>query len=143
MHKTMSEEVKGRCIGCGKKKTIINPTLNLCQTCNDRIINDANRGVGEGQPPTKAINQVKGLGEMGTDLLNIGEKFGINKQDVGKMLLKSLLSGKSPLDFLGTDKSEKKTKFEKVAKAIKEVAWIPLVYIITYQLLQLVILKVG
>ena len=143
-------ETKARCVGCGKTKTIVNKAYSLCESCNDRIVKDAHPELwgdkianNPGAPGGIENNPLNALGDAGIELLNLGEKFGIEKKDVGKMLLKSVLSGKSPLDFLTSEKTERKTKFEKVAKAIKDIAWIPLVYILAYQSMQLLILKLS
>lgn len=141
-------ETKARCVGCGKTKTIVNKAYSLCERCNDRIVKDAHPELwGDkkinnpgGIAPGGIDNPLKGLGDAGIELLNLGEKFGIEKKDIGKMLLRSALTGKLSLF---EEKKERTTKFEKVAKAIKDIAWIPLVYILAYQSMQLLILKLS
>jgi len=64
--------------------------------------------------------QYKGTANIGKDVLNLAETFGIKKSDVGKAVLKYMM-GKDITDFLfGRNKNEIRSKFEKTLAAIKD-----------------------
>lgn len=136
-------EKKG-CTGCGDPN-IFNPRTNLCEKC-EAIFQDAQRphykeekSLAKMKKERAPGNPVNSLFDVGEDLLNVAEHFGIEKKDVGKALLKTAMTGK--FDLFAGQSTKGKNKFERACSAIKDIAWIPLAYIVTYQLLSLLILK--
>jgi len=143
----MAEEEKG-CINCGNLP-IVNPRTGLCATC-EPIFQERNNPHSKNQvqkylpfDKKNISSQNPGLNPsisaIGDDLLGLAEHFGVERKEIGKALLKGAMTGK--LDLFKDTSSGKKTRFEKAVFALKELAWIPLAYIITYQLLTLLILK--
>lgn len=61
---------------------------------------------------------VSGIFDAGSDIIKKLEIFGIDKKDVGKAILKSVVTGKLNLGILG-EHAEKRSKFEKLAKGIQ------------------------
>ena len=131
------------CTGCGDPN-IVNPRTNLCGEC-EAIFQEANRPHFI-EEKTKALKKrerssnspVNTLFDVADDVLNVAEHFGLEKKDVGKALLKTAMTGKFDLF---KDSSKGKNKYERAITAIKDIAWIPLAYIVTYQLLNFFIHK--
>jgi len=73
-------------------------------------------------PKGKPQDPVSGIFDAGTDIMNKLEIFGIEKKDVGKAILKSVVSGKIDLGILG-ERGERKSKFEKLANGIQTIIW--------------------
>ena len=73
-------------------------------------------------PKGKQQDPVSGIFDAGTDIMNKLEIFGIEKKDVGKAILKSVVSGKIDLGILG-ERGERKSKFEKLANGIQTIIW--------------------
>ena len=135
----MAGEKKG-CTGCGDPN-IVNPRTNLCSRC-EKIFEEANRPDfikqkslalrKKGRSPDNPVNSLFGVAD---DVLDVAEHFGIDKKEVGKALLKTAMTGK--FDLFAGQSTKGKNKFERAVSAIKEIAWIPLAYIVVYQLLNL------
>ena len=70
----------------------------------------------------KPQDPISGIFDAGTDIMNKLEIFGIGKKDVGKAILKSVVTGKLNLGILG-EQAEKRSKFEKLAKGIQTIIW--------------------
>jgi len=70
----------------------------------------------------KPQDPVSGIFDAGTDIMNKLEIFGIEKKDVGKAILKSVVTGKLDLGILG-ERGERRSKFEKLAKGIQTIIW--------------------
>jgi len=60
-----------------------------------------------------------GLMAMSNDIFKVLDAFGVKKEDVGKALLKSFLTGKLNLIGLGAN-VDRPTKFEKALRAIRD-----------------------
>ena len=73
-------------------------------------------------PKGKPQDPISGIFDAGTDIMKKLEIFGIDKKDVGKAILKSVISGKLNLGVLG-EQAEKRSKFEKLAKGIQTIIW--------------------
>lgn len=138
----MVEENKG-CINCGDPN-IVNPKTKLCAKCEslfrEREKANFNKLIQNGAGNKKTFIPTgldPTLSKLGDDLLGLAEHFGVEKKEIGKALLKGAMTGK--FDIFKETSSGKKTKFEKSVFALKELAWIPLAYIITWQLLTLLI----
>lgn len=143
----MSEEKKG-CASCGASP-VVNPRTGLCATC-EPIFQERNKAglreeIQKYLPFEKKNISSKNPGTnpsisaIGDDLLGLAEHFGVERKEIGKALLKGATTGK--FDIFKDTTSGKRTKFEKAVFALKELAWIPLAYIVTYQLLTLLVLK--
>ncbi len=137
--KTKMAEKKG-CTGCGDPN-IFNPRTNLCESC-EAIFREANKPNfikekslalrKKGRSPDSPAGS---LFDVANDVLDVAEHFGIEKKEVGKALLKTAMTGK--FDLFAGQSTKGKNKFERAVSAIKEIAWIPLAYIVVYQLLNL------
>jgi len=71
---------------------------------------------------TQALSKpspLDGLVAMSNDIFKVLDVFGVKKEDVGKALLKSFLTGKLNLMGLGAN-VDRPTKFEKALKAIRD-----------------------
>ena len=85
-----------------------------------------------GATPADALaareGQIKGEGGfgnipgMGKSLLDIGEAFGIQKSDVGRMILKGITSGKFEIPGMKTETGRRK-KLEVAVDQIIKLAW--------------------
>ncbi len=62
----------------------------------------------------------KGTANIGKDVLNLAETFGIKKSDVGKAVIKYMLGKDIHAFFYGDRKNESRSKFEKTLAAIKD-----------------------
>jgi len=60
-----------------------------------------------------------GLMTLGEDLLNLGKFFGIEKKEVGHMLLKSALTGKGGIGDLFQEHKSSRSKIEKYVDGVK------------------------
>lgn len=76
----------------------------------------------ENPNPGKAQDPVTGIFDAGIDIMKKLEIFGIDRKDVGKAILKSVVSGKIDLGILG-ERGERKSKFEKLANGMQTVIW--------------------
>ena len=126
--------------------TYVDDGLSDAETIRRKIMENPDQmvpfTVGSELPKNLPKDPILGFKGAGQDILNIAEFFGIEKKEVGKMLLKSIATGKLGIDLF-KETTPKKKGFERAVAAIKDIAWIPLVYIIAYQLLQLFIVKVS
>jgi hypothetical protein len=112
-------------------------------TSNSQGITSGKEGVTVSQSntvkPKGVMSPVDALVGMGNDLFKVLEVFGISKQEVGRTLLKSFLSGKLNLAGLGMQQ-EKVTKFERAIRAAKEFV-IPIVIVyFAYRLVEIAVL---
>ena len=58
--------------------------------------------------------------KMIDDMIEIAEKFGIEKRDIGKTIMSSLVKGKFDLKALGMPEKEKKSGFQKTLEALRD-----------------------
>lgn len=78
------------------------------------------------------IEQPRSSMNIGKDVLNLAETFGIKKSDLGKAFIKIML-GKDITGFIfGREKNEKRSKFERTMAAIKELMIPVMVFYMVY-----------
>ena len=70
-------------------------------------------------------NPPDGVVSMGKEVMNIAETFGIEKKEIGKLILKSAISGKLDVGslFSPETKTVKQKKFEVLTDNIIKLSW--------------------
>lgn len=84
-----------------------------------KMSEEKKEGESQGAKPQDPIS---GIFDAGEDIIKKLEIFGIDKKDVGKAILKSVVTGKLNLGILG-EQGERRSKFEKLAKGIQTIIW--------------------
>lgn len=67
-------------------------------------------------------NPISGIMGMGSELMKVAEVFGVDKKEIGRMLVKSALTGKFELPRMKTESTKRKKLEVAVDQAIK-LAW--------------------
>ena len=67
-------------------------------------------------------NGAGGLMNIGADVMKVAEVFGIEKKEIGRMLLKSALTGKLEFPGMKTETAKRK-KLEVVVDQVIKIAW--------------------